>query len=215
MGRPKLELEGKVFGKLTVVSFIVRKDTGRGAWKVKCECGRDKYVYSSELVKGKVKSCGCYRKQKRTELNTKHGHAKLQSSEYRIWKHIKERCTNPKCKEYKYYGGRNITIDDTWIDSFETFYKDKGRKPGPGYSIDRIDTNGNYTPENTRWATSKEQNRNKRNNVYLDTEYGKMLYKDAIKKYRVSPSSMHYKMKTHNLSHQDAFQEIILKTGGW
>jgi hypothetical protein len=93
-----------------------------------------------------------------------HGNAvrKNKSKEYKAWCHMKSRCTNLKNKDYKYYGGRGITVCKRWINSFENFLADLGRAPSPKYSIDRINVNGNYTPKNCRWATQSAQMQNAR-----------------------------------------------------
>lgn len=89
------------------------------------------------------------------------------SSEYTAWSELKKRCLNKKCKNYSGYGGRGITVCDRWKNSFESFYKDMGPKPSPKHSIDRIDNNKGYFPENCRWATLAEQAKNTRRNIYI------------------------------------------------
>lgn len=89
------------------------------------------------------------------------------STEYNSWRAIKERCNNKKHKEYKYYGARGVSVCAEWLNSSQVFFDDMGRKPNPNYSIDRINVDGNYCKENCRWATHKEQQRNKRNSIKL------------------------------------------------
>lgn len=87
-------------------------------------------------------------------------------TEYRAWWNMLNRCTNTKCKEFLCYGGRGISVCDRWKKSFEAFFADMGERPGLGYSIDRIDNDGNYTPDNCRWATQSQQSKNSRRGVF-------------------------------------------------
>lgn len=94
-------------------------------------------------------------------------HGLSKTPTYWAWIDLRRRCNDKSNSSYESYGGRGITVCDRWANSFENFIADMGEKPSRGMSIDRIDVNGNYTPENCRWATSKEQGRNKRNNLHI------------------------------------------------
>ena len=109
----------------------------------------------------------------RNDMNYSHG--MRQSSEYRAWNGMKQRCFNPNHKRYSDYGGRGITVCDRWLNSFENFFADMGTKPSPKHSLDRIDNDGDYSAENCRWATKAEQQNNQRNNKPLIT-IGKETY---------------------------------------
>lgn len=155
---------GNTYGKWTVLRQAEGYE-GRGAhWICKCECGLEKPVDGRCLRGGQ--SLGC-----RSCQYTEHGHNKRgkASSTYLSWKAMNVRCNNPYDKHYHNYGGRGITICERWHD-FQNFLDDMGEKPAKGLTIERLDTNGDYTPENCLWATKGHQTRNKRNNVFL--EYG-------------------------------------------
>lgn len=137
--------------------------------KFLCECGKTFNAPMYTILSGHKRSCGCL---KLKGNNLKHGYSKTNMSEYHTWKRMKMRCYNKNNPKYKNYGARGITVCDRWLNSFENFYADMGSKPGPKYSIDRINNDGNYTPENCRWATDLQQANNK-TNITLITYKGK------------------------------------------
>lgn len=164
------DLTGNKYGRLTVISLQSREN-GTPKWNCICECGKELVVSGKSLKSGFTKSCGCL-KEESSRKEKKHGKAK--SRLYRIYNHIKGRCLNTSDNHYPLYGGRGISICDEWQgeNGFINFYNWSMEN---GYSdkltIDRIDNNGNYSPENCRWVNNEVQSNNRRNNRKL-TAFG-------------------------------------------
>jgi hypothetical protein len=154
-------LTGQVFDRLTVLG-----QTGSGPqgclWRVRCQCGQEFSVRSNSLRTGGTRSCGCRRR--------KHGESRRETltREYAAWQSMVSRCEYPQDRVFRHYGGRGIRVCERWRSSYPTFLADMGRRPSPTHSLDRIDPNGNYEASNCRWATPKEQARNKRTSRVLN-----------------------------------------------
>ena len=164
--KPITNLTGQVFTRLTVRE-CVRDAKGRVAWRCDCSCGGSKVVKAACMFSGDTKSCGCLRREVMRAKATKHGACMpgQRTPEYWIHRRLMDRCMNPNDKNWKDYGSRGISVCERWLGEhgFENFLADKGVRPSPQHSIDRWPNNdGNYEPDNTRWATKKEQVDNRR-----------------------------------------------------
>ena len=162
-----LDLTGRKFGRLTAIKPSGKDSTNHTLWECECECGNHINVVTYSLTRGSTKSCGCIAKEraKRGDVRRKHGGCGTRL--YRIWKNMKKRCNNPNNPDYiKWYGSRGIKVCDEWNESFECF-RDWSLKHGYSeeLTIDRIDVNGNYCPENCKWSTAKEQRQNRRDSL--------------------------------------------------
>lgn len=188
------DLTGQRFGRLTALEYV-----GGRYWLCRCDCGNSHRVHGSNLVGGLVKSCGCLRTARTREANTRHGYARgnRPRSEYSTWYGMISRCHQENWINYEQYGGRGIAVCDRWrygeggLSGFQCFLKDMGDKPSRSHTLERIEGHLPYQPSNCRWATRKEQARNRRSNRIVTYRGERMLLCDALSLAGISESGFY------------------------
>lgn len=173
IGRDAKDITGQRFGRLVALGPIGRYREKTIVWLCQCDCGDRISVDGVSLRGGNTQSCGCLCRERAAFANTTHGMSC--NPLYTIWVHLIDRCCNPNAKYWVNYGGRGITVDGSWRHDFQVFFNDVSKLPHyreKGYSLDRIDNDGNYEPGNIKWSTRSEQMRNTRSN-HLLTHNGK------------------------------------------
>jgi hypothetical protein len=193
------------FGRLTVIERNGSDKRGKAYWTCLCSCGGKTLKTTNGLLSGDNKSCGCLK----TGDHTTHGLSKTR--EYRIWQGIKERCLNPKRREYKWYGGRGIKICDRWME-FENFIADMGKSP-ENYTVDRKDVNKGYDPENCIWIPFKKQGWNTRKTIRVKDGAEIISMREWAKRNNVDRKKVRDFVKG-GLSLEDAMKKVLGEKNG-
>lgn len=174
------------FNRWTVLSFAVNNN-GNPKWLCRCDCGNERIIPASTLRSSKSKSCGCFRR----DTNLTHGYYKHPT--YKTWCMMITRCTNPRYSKYSFYGGRGITVHESWL-KFDAFLADVGLRP-KGTTLDRVDNNGNYEPGNVRWATKAEQMRNTRSTHFITFNNETMCATDWAARLGITNRAMFHRLR--------------------
>ena len=189
------DLKGKRFGRYTVIDFDSFKYFKNGSriayWLCRCDCGTERSVCSSGLTSGKSNSCGCLSKEVASKTHSKYDGGS-NNPLYRKWVKMKDRCYNPKNKSYIHYGARGIKICEDWLHSYDSFMKwALNNGYNKSLSIDRIDNNGNYEPNNCRWVDKKTQAKNKRTNKTVNYNGKDYVISELCEKFGVNYKKFH------------------------
>jgi len=162
----KVNLAGQKFGRLLVLYDTGERKNKHVVWHCRCDCGNEVDARGDNLTSGLARSCGCYNRERVAEVQATHGMSRHGGAHpvYWVWHGMLQRCKNPNDKRYKYYGGRGITVCDEWHDAEKFIGWAVLNGWEKGLTLDRIDNNGNYKPDNCRWVTRKVQSRNMRSN---------------------------------------------------
>lgn len=190
-------LVGLRFSRLVVERLDRVGGNGRGAyWECLCDCGGRKVVRADSLKSGAIRSCGCLHSETARALRAKSvTHGMSHTRIYGLWLNMVRRCHNPKCDKYAWYGARGISVCDRWRNDFGAFLADMGERPD-GMTLDRKDNNGNYEPENCRWATKEQQANNTRWNRFVDLRGERMTVAQAARALGVEYRKAHHLIYT-------------------
>jgi hypothetical protein len=195
------DLTDRRFGRLTVLCWAPR--AGKSRWACRCACGIRVNVVAYNLVHGLARSCGCLRNELSSRRNRTHGMTRTPT--YRSWLAMIARCYNERHKHYSNYGGRGVRVTTAWRRSFEIFLHDMGQRPSSEHTLDRFPAkNGNYTKHNCRWATRRQQMRNKRTNRLIAFRGQRLCLAAWAQRLGVRGSCIDYRL-AHGWSVRDAF----------
>jgi hypothetical protein len=212
-----LDLTDEPFGRL-IARECVGSRNGRRLWRCDCKCGGSITIEAGFLRYGQTQSCGCLKRDTVIARNTTHGLTanNILPEVYSIWNNMRSRCYDPNDNSYHNYGGRGITISARWfygegnLSAYECFALDMGARPSLEHSIDRFpDMNGNYEASNCRWATTPQQARNRRQNVFITYRGVIMVLQDALIACGNNDSRYYRIKKRFDLSPQNAFDQML------
>ena len=206
-GMPILsDLTGQRFGRLVVLHRAPNRKK-RVFWTCRCDCGKKKRILAQSLRQKRTVSCGCHRAEGARKRRKTHGATK--TPEYATWRHILSRCNNPNTAYYDCYGGRGIAVCERWT-TFENFRSDMGPKPSEKHSIDRIDPDGDYSPDNCRWASPEVQQGNRRF-CYRIHHNGKVFSLAALaREVGAERGKLHSRIKARGIKQKEFDSAILL-----
>lgn len=192
----RLDLKNKRYGRLLLLEYKESNKRGAALWYARCDCGKPCVVVGRRVAAGVIQSCGCLQRERSAESLSlrmrRHGMTK--TPEWLAWRNMNARCYAPHNVSFHRYGGRGITVVPAWH-KFEAFFADMGLRPSPKHSVERIDNDGPYGPENCRWATVGEQASNRRNNRYLIHNGERLTQSELARRLGLSVQVVHLRLK--------------------
>lgn len=202
-----IDISNQRFGRLVAFQPSTALATNKSKkWICKCDCGTTKEIRSSDLRFGKVTSCGCRKDEKTSERFKKHGMSGTLI--YDVWRSIKQRCYNPRNKDFPNYGGRGILMDPQWKEDFTTFHHwavSNGYREG--LTIERVDPNGNYEPSNCSWIENEEQANNRRNSIRYEYQGQSLTIRELSEKLNMNYNTLRDYLRNKKMS----VEEVINK----
>lgn len=187
---------GQRFGRLVAIRAVDRDRHG-AIWRLRCDCGKTTVAYASNVTSGNTRSCGCWALEVKAATGRSTAtHGMRNSPEYQAWIDMRRRCEHARRKSFPTYGGRGIKVCARWRQSFKSFLTDMGLRPSPKHSLDRYpDTNGDYEPTNCRWATAKQQTRNRRSNRIISYGGQNMTLAEAGERFGIRRDTIAARLK--------------------
>lgn len=209
MRKPKDDLTGRKFGKLTVIEFVGRNEQSTPLWRCLCDCGKEKVTHGCRLKNGSCLSCGCLKgRNKKNGTGIRNGNSS--SRLCKEWYQMIFRTRNKTWSGAKRYYERGITVCQEWKNSYEAFEKwALSNGYADNLSLDRIDNDKGYSPDNCRWADSITQNRNKWNSLYLEYKGKRKHFLEWAKIYNINPSTLYTRLHGLNWNIKDALEKPV------
>lgn len=192
---------GQIFGRLTAIE---RVDGER--WKFRCQCGNEKVMYRRNVTRGASQSCGCLQRETTARVKTTHGHSKgrVITPEFQTYRSMMARCYRASNNRYCQYGERGIEVCERWRNSFQTFLDDMGPRPSRLHSLDRVDNDADYSPQNCRWATRRQQCRNRSSNIIVSVAGQSMTLIEASERFDIKYGTLKARILKHGWDHDRA-----------
>lgn len=196
------------YGRLRVIGdgpVQIYKSGTRRSWRLRCECGNEITADRTSVKQGKIRSCGCLRRELAADQCRKHGLS--HKPEFHVWLNMRRRCNDPKNNAFDRYGALGIKVCDEWQNDFAAFFSHVGPRPTPKHSLDRIQSEGNYEPGNVRWATAIEQNSNRKSARKFLLDGKRMTLREVCQARGLNHDTVAYRLRVLKWSFDDAIRQ--------